>query len=240
MIGRIGIIGDVHAQDDRLRQALCQLEKLGVDQIVCTGDLPDGIGDLEESCRLLQKEHVLTVRGNHDRWLLDGVKRDSPKAHARESLGDNTLQFLMALPVEISLETKLGELMLFHGVLKNDMGKVWPGTDRSPIQRNDDLDFFLSDEKRRPKFLVNGHIHFRSLIDFDNCHLINGGTLRGRWSGFSVLDLNDRTLTGFDFVEGACPKRSRQYDLDDVSNRTIWGDTRDFDGRWSPAVLHAA
>ena len=52
--------------------------KLGVDQIVCTGDLPDGTGDLEESCRLLQK-NVLTVRGNHDRWLLDGVKRDFRK-----------------------------------------------------------------------------------------------------------------------------------------------------------------
>ena len=62
MMERIGIIGDVHAQDDKLRQALRQLEKLGVDQIVCTGDLPDGTGDLEESCRLLQKEHVLTVR----------------------------------------------------------------------------------------------------------------------------------------------------------------------------------
>ena len=28
VIGRIGIIGDVHAQDDKLRQALCHLEKL--------------------------------------------------------------------------------------------------------------------------------------------------------------------------------------------------------------------
>ena len=95
----------------------------------------------------------------------------------------------MALPVEISLETRLGELMLFHGVLKNDMGKVWPGTDRSPIQRNDDLDFFLSDKKRRPKFLVNGHIHYRSLIDFDNCHLINGGHFEAAGPDFQYWTL---------------------------------------------------
>ena len=92
MIGRIGIIGDVHAQDDKLRQALGQLEKLGVDQIVCTGDLPDGTGDLEESCRLLQKEHVLTVRGNHDRWLLDGVKAilGSQSVHATLEIGESS------------------------------------------------------------------------------------------------------------------------------------------------------
>ena len=44
IITRLGVIGDVHAEDIRLELALNHLQANGVDQIICPGDVVDGIG----------------------------------------------------------------------------------------------------------------------------------------------------------------------------------------------------
>ena len=44
-------------------------------------------------------------------------------------------------------------------------------------------------------------MHFRTLIDFDNCFLINAGTLKGDWAGITVLDLKTREVAGFNLLD---------------------------------------
>ena len=68
---RIGIIGDVHAEHQRLETAMHLLEKKKVDLLLCTGDLADGRGDLDACCRMLTDAGALVVAGNHDRWFLE-------------------------------------------------------------------------------------------------------------------------------------------------------------------------
>ncbi|MBT3694913.1 MAG: metallophosphoesterase, partial [Gammaproteobacteria bacterium] len=75
MKNKIGIVGDVHAEDKRLGLTLSWLEKQGVDTIVCTGDVADGRGDIDATCALLARNNVRTVAGNHDRWLLTDKAR---------------------------------------------------------------------------------------------------------------------------------------------------------------------
>ena len=58
IITRLGVIGDVHAEDIRLELALNHLQANGVDQIICTGDVVDGIGCPERSLQLLQAHGV--------------------------------------------------------------------------------------------------------------------------------------------------------------------------------------
>ena len=53
-MNRIGIIGDVHAEHSRLAAALEFLLNQRVDALICTGDLPDGVGDLGACCDLLR------------------------------------------------------------------------------------------------------------------------------------------------------------------------------------------
>jgi predicted phosphodiesterase len=73
MIRRFGAIGDVHAEDGLLRAALSHLESAGVDALLCVGDIVDGRGDVDACCTLLAEHGVLSVRGNHERWMLGGV-----------------------------------------------------------------------------------------------------------------------------------------------------------------------
>ncbi len=65
-----GLIADVHANDVSLKIALDQLENLGVDQIICAGDVVGYGGCPNETISLLQKYKVQCILGNHDFYFL--------------------------------------------------------------------------------------------------------------------------------------------------------------------------
>jgi predicted phosphodiesterase len=63
---KIGVIGDIHGYFYALTAAISMLEKTGVDEIVCLGDVIDG-GEQNDQCiELLKNSSIKTVRGNHD------------------------------------------------------------------------------------------------------------------------------------------------------------------------------
>lgn len=235
---KIGIIGDVHAEDALLAIAIDWFEKEGVDAIICTGDIADGTGDVDAACNILASNDVLTVAGNHDRWLLTGKARHLENAHQKGALSDNTLRFLHELPKTLSVQTRAGELLLCHGVMEDDLAKVWPGTTTTEIKRSLLLDQLLSQPTDVPRFVVNGHMHFRTLIDFDNCQLINAGTLKGLYSGLSILDTRAQTLRGFDFTPDGALLPNPPHSITTADGRRLWRNTQAFDGHWEPIALH--
>lgn len=236
---RIGIIGDVHAEHLRLEAALSFLQGEGVDGVVCTGDVPDGRGDLDRCCALLQDHQVITVAGNHDRWFLTDKVRHVEEAHLREHASPSTVAFLNELPKMREVQTAAGELLLCHGVLEDDLAKIWPGSENSASQCSVDLDVLLAAQSP-PRFLVNGHMHFRTVIDFPKTQVINGGTLKGQFAGFSILDVEAARITSYNFSEKRqiCP--AGDLCLASQTNRRVWQSTEEFDGRWQPVMLHRA
>ena len=235
---KIGIIGDVHAEDVSLALVIDWFDKKSVDAIICTGDIADGPGDIDMACELLASHNVSTVAGNHDRWLLADKVRHVENAHLKNAICDSSLQFLSHLPKSVSLPTPSGELLLCHGVIDDDLAKVWPGTAATEIERSLPLDQLLAQVVITPRFIVNGHMHFRTLIDFEHCQLINGGTLKGLYSGVSILDLDAQTLTGFDLCSDRGFIPAQRYSIAERGARRVWRDTQDFDGHWAPAILH--
>ena len=238
MAKKIGIIGDVHAEDAALASAIDWLDKKNVDVIVCTGDIADGLGDINAACNILASNSVLTVAGNHDRWLLTDKARHVENAHQKSGVFDSTLDFLDGLPKTLSVRTHVGELLLCHGVIDDDLAKIWPGTATTEVKRSLSFDKLLSRSNNVPSFLVNGHMHFRTLIDFEACKLINAGTLKGLYSGLSILDLDAQTLNGFDFAPGGMILPSQNHLVARSDGRRVWRDTQAFDGHWEPVVLH--
>jgi predicted phosphodiesterase len=235
MISRLGIIGDVHAEDELLSLTLAHLKNAGVDALVCTGDIADGTGDVDRCCALLAEHGVYTVRGNHDRWLMTGKVRHIPDAHLAEDLQPGTQDYLLGLPTQLTLSTINGPLLLCHGVADNDLQKIWPGTSNMPIDRCTTLDQIIADGAYR--YMINGHVHYRTVINFRQLTLLNAGTLKNRHRpGFSILDCESRTLSGFECV----PRVSKVRELTlHHPERRIFTDTRDFDGDWQPVTLYA-
>ena len=236
-VKRIGVVGDVHGEDRRLAAALEWIHGQRVDALICTGDVADGPGDIEECCELLRQAGVATVRGNHDRWLLDDRVRHIPDAHRLADLSDDAREFLTKLPRTLSFETLRGPLLLCHGVANNDLRKVWPGTERMPVERSAELDAIV--EERKYRFLVNGHMHYRVLIDFPDLVLLNAGTLASRHRpGISLIDFETGSVSAHEFEGDRVGDVVAEHPLETAGDRRVWRDTQEFDGAWQPVALY--
>lgn len=236
MVSRIGIIGDVHAEHEHLAIALDKLTAEGAEVILCTGDIVDGTGDVETCIELLSAHNVQTVRGNHDRWLLENKARHIPNAHQLDMLSTPVVEFLQALPPQRQIPTSSGTLLLCHGVGNNDLQKVWPGTARMPVEQSTQLDQFIANPDLH--LMVNGHVHYRTIIHFHGLVLINAGTLRGdHHPGFSLLDLDAHEIQGFEFR----PRMShvKTQSLAPSADTQVFANTQHFDGDWQPTTLYA-
>ena len=123
---RLGLIGNVHAEDEALKLVIDDLERRGVNALLCVGDIADGSGDVNRTCALLEDHRVITVAGNHNRWLLSDELRDTPGATVPRSLNARSRAFLDRLPTTLRLTTVRGQLLLCHGVGDDDMSAVKP------------------------------------------------------------------------------------------------------------------
>jgi predicted phosphodiesterase len=235
-IRRVGVIGDVHGEHERLAVALDWLAGQRVDALLCTGDIADGRGCLRQSSALLRQAGAITVAGNHDRWLLQDRVRHLPDAHRIDDLDDDTQGFLADLCRTRSLMTVAGPVLLCHGVAEDDLGKVWPGTERSKVARSLELDRLIEADTYR--FVINGHLHFRVLVDFERMLLINAGTLKGPHGGVSVVDFEAGSVAAFEVEVGRPTRRVVEHPLAPGPERRIWRNTAEFDGRWQPVLLY--
>lgn len=103
-----------------------------------------------------------------------------------------------------------------------------------PAEKSKGLDDIIRSSKFR--YLVNGHMHFRTLIHFETLTLINAGTLKGEhWPGFSVLDLDAQEITAFEFRDNNI-MLTKQQPIQEP-HHTVWSNTQAFSGGWEPVRL---
>jgi predicted phosphodiesterase len=187
-VGRLGLIGDVHAEDGLLAAALTFVAGQGVEAILCTGDVVDGAGDVERCCRLLVEGGVKVVRGNHDRWFLGESMRDFPGVTQAGDVSPRVPEVLSALPATRLLPTVAGPLLLCHGVGDDDMAALKPDDFGYALEANDPLQRLLRAGEVR--FVVSGHTHVRMVRRLGGIVFVNPGTLRGDHEpAVAVLDL---------------------------------------------------
>ena len=200
---RIGVIGDIHCEDRRLEAALqfFQTAPLGPLNLVCAvGDVVDGPGDPNRTIELLEQYRVVTVRGNHERWLMKNEMRGLPDAQTRFDFDALAWVFLNRLPLSLTFETVAGRMLLCHGLAEDDMGGVWPFDDLMTLHANYPL--WRLAATREFAFVVNGHTHHRLVRTFGEMTIINAGTLyRKHKPCFCIADFENSFVQYFD-VDG--------------------------------------
>jgi predicted phosphodiesterase len=194
---RIGFIGDIHAEDEMLERALDVLGSRGVELVAATGDIADGAGSVDRCCALLESRRVVTVRGNHDRWLVAGTVRDLPDATPIDRVTAESRRWLAELPEMVELDTVGGRALLCHGLGPNDMAKVGPHDFGYALDANDDLQDLLRGGVYR--WILNGHSHQRMVRDIGGVTLINAGTL-ARHQEPCFLELDFEAGSGLVFM----------------------------------------
>lgn len=185
---RVGLVGDVHAEDMLLEVTLAFLQQSGIRTILCTGDVVDGWGNTERCCRMLQEHGVATVLGNHDQWYLNGESRDLAEATPIGSLSTRAHAFVAALPRTLLYATPFGNALLCHGLGENNDASVERSDDENAVNSNVELQKLIADPL--VQIVMNGHTHESMVRHFGRLTIVNAGSLhRDYESGFVIVDL---------------------------------------------------
>lgn len=176
---KIGIITDIHNNIVALEAVLAYFEKEQVEHIICCGDMI-GIGPYPEETvqRMRKLPHLTAVRGNHERYLLEGLdmsEMEQPEAehhkweHAR--LSDSSVEFLQGLPYKTEIDLCGMHIAVMHYCLddKNKCVNYRPDAD------DDDLSRMFAHVDG--DIIVYGHDHSRKIAHVRGKQYINVGSL---------------------------------------------------------------
>ena len=119
---------------------------------------------------MLQEYGVVTVRGNHDRWLLEGRT-----GVAREGVGLAARAYLASLPATLAFDTPAGRLLLCHGLGEDDMARLCPYDEGYALEANHALHALVGAAEYR--LVIGGHTHHRMVRSLYGATFINPGTL---------------------------------------------------------------
>jgi predicted phosphodiesterase len=155
---RIAVISDIHGNLDALRAVLEDVRGRGCDAIADLGDIVSGPLWPAETAELLIHTPAFTIRGNHERQLLDPDldAMGASDAYARRSLDAAQLEWIAALPATLRLG---GDVLLCHGMPDSDMDYLLERVDDDGVRaaREDEVAAMLGSTDAQ--VVLCGHTH---------------------------------------------------------------------------------
>jgi putative phosphoesterase len=174
---RLALLSDQHGNDVAFREVVEDLERIGVDDVVCLGDTTQGGSEPVETLERLRGLDCATVLGNADALLLE-VPEDSPEPiterllEVREwtlsQLGESQLEQIRAFEPVVRREHEGVRLLFCHG---------------SPASYDDVLLPELGDEALAPfqghdvRLLAGGHTHLQWTRRIGDTLYVNPGSV---------------------------------------------------------------
>ena len=180
---KYGIITDIHNNVVALRAVLKRLDQMKCDRIICCGDII-GIGPYPEQT-VQEVSHIpglLSVRGNHEGYLLEGMPAEYPNVenmslgemdHHRwehNLLSEGSVAFLRAMPYRIDFSTEGLDITVIHSCMDRD--GHFSGSKKNPA-KSDLAEMFADVES---DIILYGHDHERNICKSDKLY-INVGSL---------------------------------------------------------------
>jgi putative phosphoesterase len=168
---RVAFISDLHANVVALDAVFADIDRLGVDETVCLGDIVDLGPQPRELIERLDQRQVRCIQGNHDPLdehpshpgLLD------IEAWTRDQLDAATLRRLAELPEQLTLDLDGMRVLCVHGSPRSDTDQVLDDTPR------DILEAWIAGHAF--DVLVGGHTHVQLLRRLDERVLVNVGSV---------------------------------------------------------------
>lgn len=174
---RIAILSDIHGNLHALEEVLEDARNRVPDLVVNLGDCVTGPLWPVETFELLESVGLPTVRGNHDRWLVEapaGEPQPRSVRFTQQTLGDARCRVLHALPARLEME----DALLVHGTPAHDAsylmedrveGRLAPVTAGELARR-------IGDE--RATLVCCGHSHTqRAVVDARGRLVVNPGAV---------------------------------------------------------------
>jgi putative phosphoesterase len=205
---RVLLVGDIHTEDDLLAEALALGVKEGVDRVMSVGDIVDGPNDPMACIARLRQRKVDVVRGNHERWVIEGNPMDLV------DYPDDVMDWLADLPATREYTTPTGRLLLCHGIGDDDMAELDYDTYGYGLENLDPLWALV--RAKRYRYVVGGHTHKPMVREIEGVVFINPGTLVAtQQPGATIADF--ATCVFERYVLSPTVHRSQTWRLDEPS-----------------------
>jgi predicted phosphodiesterase len=167
----LALLYDIHGNLPALEAVLDDARSRDVDGWLIGGDMaPFCAWPAETVARLRELDGATWIRGNTERWLVEGLPDDHPMAGAiqacREDLGEALAGELGALPESARIDEAT---MAWHGSPVSDMRSFQP-------EPGDDEDELLQDVTDRRLVFGHTHLQFRRTAR-DGIELLNPGSV---------------------------------------------------------------
>ena len=113
------VIADIHGNSDALTAVLSDIDAQGITPILNLGDHFSGPLAAGETARLLENREMISIRGNHDRWLIEQERSQmgASDAAAFDQLRPQDFDWLRSLPATRELERSV---FMCHGTPDSD------------------------------------------------------------------------------------------------------------------------
>ena len=174
---RLAFVSDLHGNLDALEAVVADLAEVAPDLVVNLGDCLSGPLDAAATCDRLIDLGWPTLRGNHDRQLLDRPldRMGASDAATRPTLSDRHLAWLAALPATLA---PAPGVLAFHGAPADDLAYVAEEVTAEGVRlrSREAMAAILGPSEAR--LLVGGHTHLPRLIDLGDGRLyLNPGSI---------------------------------------------------------------
>ncbi|MFN2426108.1 MAG: metallophosphoesterase [Candidatus Binatia bacterium] len=176
---RVALISDLHGNEISLTTVLADLDRQGVDALICLGDVATLGPRPSEVIGLLRQRGCRNILGNHDAFMIDEelirtysevpIVVDSVD-WCRQQLSAADIEFLTGFEPNIAMELGEGvEALLFHGSPRSHMEDLLATTDA------EELDRCLGETTAT--VLAGGHTHIQMLRQHRGMMLVNPGSV---------------------------------------------------------------
>lgn len=188
---KLAVISDIHGNLLALEAVLADIAGQGVDQTVNLGDILSGPLQPAETADLLMARNFTTIRGNHERQVLDLLDQGQhldplgTDGYTAGQLTSAQVAWIRSLPA--SLELAGGDVLLCHGTPGSDliywMETTEPGfPDAHPTgirpATAEEVFLRLGDESPQAHSLVLcGHTHVPRMVQCGNLLVVNPGSV---------------------------------------------------------------
>jgi predicted phosphodiesterase len=176
---RVALISDLHANEVALSAVFRHIQRHGVDETICLGDVATLGPHPREVLDILKLHSCPCIMGNHDEFLLDAqlinsyteapvVKQAVDWCRAQLRPADFAFLRSFQTGLERSLDGRT-QLSLFHGSPRSHMENLLATTPP------EELDALLGE--RRSTVMAGGHTHLQMIRQHRGTLLVNPGSV---------------------------------------------------------------
>lgn len=205
----IAVISDIHANIDALNAVFEDMDRRGVDMILCTGDIIGYHTFPDETVKMVQEKKVIAIRGNHDNDVVNKqfniTRTPDIFRFTYDNLSDESLQWLGELPISRHLTVEGISIELAHGSPADIEEYLFEGSEEAKKYAKEcDSDI-----------LISGHTHLPWVEQIEGTLFVNSGSVGKPKIGRPVATWAQITIDG---TIATADIREVSYDVERVAS----------------------